>query len=142
MRAREKWNFYSIILLVVTAGLHVMPMFFLFLERGFGMIQLNAMDKMINGIGIEALGEAGFGFIYLFLAVLIFYIGNQKIIQIMGFLIPLIGCFIAIGLLMLHFMGLFILNFMPLLIVMVSVDFLIVPIRFYVFKLSNKNIVV
>ncbi len=141
MRTREKYNLYSIILLVVTAGLHVMPAFFLFLEQGFGIIHLETIGSLINGIGFEHLGEAGFGVIYLGLAVLIFYIGNMKIIQVMGFLLPLIGCFIAVGLLILNFLGLFILEFAALLFVMFLVDLLIVPMRFYVYKLSNTNII-
>jgi len=103
----EILNFLSICLLLITGILH-------------------ALQVNIYGTSFEILGQMAFGFVYIALSILIWLIGDKKIISILGFILPLIGGILGLAVLFIFPT--------PFLVVFEIIDLVVIIIRFKLYK--------
>lgn len=96
----------------------------LILLRGSGFFHV--LQPVLYGPTIETLGMLVFGIVYLLIAFILPRRKDGKLIQLIGFILPLVGAFLGIGLLFM--------SPTPYVIVFIIFDLIISPIRLYYIK--------
>jgi len=103
----------------------------LVLLRGSGIFHL--LQPILYPVSLETLGMLVFGTIYLLISILLIRKKDVHLIQLSGFILPLIGAVLGIGLL---FMAPVNIHYV---IVFIIFDLIISPIRFYYIKTQPSD---